>query len=134
MAVIRRRLPPQHQIRRREAELVSLTDNSHTSIIKSQKMIDWATDGMREVEAAGGFNRLQDAKTEFHYQLFKSEQRHYYTAQDMDILDECKTAANVGWLHSIVGVSLSKKHRPSVMHTSILANIEIYRRRTRAHS
>ncbi|MFM7982601.1 MAG: hypothetical protein ACKPKO_25090, partial [Candidatus Fonsibacter sp.] len=50
---------------------VSLTVNNRTFIIKSQHMIDWAIDGMMEVEDSGVFNRLQDAKTEFHYQLFK---------------------------------------------------------------
>ena len=88
-------------------------------------MIDWAIDGMMEVEGAGVFNRLQDAKTEFHYQLFRSEHRSYYNAQDIEILDECKTAANVGWLHSLVGVSLSKKHRPPVIKRSSLAEIDI---------
>ena len=55
------------------------------------------------MEDAGVFNRLQDAKTEFHYQLFKSEHKSYYNAQDREILDERRTAANVGWLHGLVG-------------------------------
>jgi hypothetical protein len=41
---------------------VSLTVNNCTFIIKSQQLIDWAIDGMLEVEDAGVFNRLQDAK------------------------------------------------------------------------
>jgi hypothetical protein len=51
---------------------VSLTVNSCTFIIKSQQLIDWAIDGMMEVDDGGVFNRLQDATTEFHYQLFSS--------------------------------------------------------------
>ncbi|MFM7978795.1 MAG: hypothetical protein ACKPKO_05715, partial [Candidatus Fonsibacter sp.] len=34
-------------------------------------MIDWAIDGMMEAQDSGVLNRLQDAKTEFHYQLLK---------------------------------------------------------------
>ena len=40
---------------------VSLTVNNCTFIIKSQQMIDWAIDGMIELEDASVFNRLQDA-------------------------------------------------------------------------
>ena len=67
---------------------VSLTVNNRTFIVKSQQMIDWAIDGMMEVEDAGVFNRLHDATTEFHYQLFKSEHRSYYKPQDIEILNE----------------------------------------------
>ena len=80
---------------------------------------------MLEVEDSGVFNRLQDAKTEFHYQLFKSDHRSYYNAQDIEILDECRTAANVGWLHRLVGVSPSKRHKPPDMFRSSLAEIDI---------
>ena len=104
---------------------VSLTVNSRTFILKSQQMIDWAIDGMMEVEDAGVFNRFQDAKTEFHYQLFRSKHRSYYSAQDIEILDECRTAANVGWLHRLVGVSPSKGHKPPVINRSSLVEIDI---------
>ncbi|MFM7989140.1 MAG: hypothetical protein ACKPKO_58485, partial [Candidatus Fonsibacter sp.] len=104
---------------------VSLTGNNHTFIIKSQQMIYWATDGMMEVQDSGVFNRLHDAKTEFHYQLFKSEHRSYYNAQDIEILYERKTAAIVGWLHGLVGTSPSKKHRPPTIPRSSLADIDV---------
>ena len=75
---------------------VSLTVNKHTFIVKSQRMIDWAIDGVMEVQGAGVFNRTQDAKTEFHRQLFRSEHKSYYNAQGIEILDECRPAANAG--------------------------------------
>ena len=75
---------------------VSLTVNRHTFIIKSQQMIDWAIDGVIEVQDAGVFNKMHDAKTEFHYQLFRSEHRSYYGAQDLQIWDERRNVANVG--------------------------------------
>ena len=104
---------------------VSLTVNNCTFIVKSQQMIDWAIDGMMEVHDAGVFNRLQDAKTEFNYQLFRSEHRSYYNAQDIEILDECRTAANVGWLHRLVGTCANNKKRPPTIPRKSLAEIDI---------
>ena len=75
--------------------------NKHTLIIKSQQMIDWAIDGMMEAQDAAVFNRMHDAKTEFHYQLFRAEHRSFYSPQDLEILDECRTVANVGWLSTL---------------------------------
>ena len=54
---------------------MSLTVNNRTFIIKSQQMIDWAIDGMMEAQNSGVFNILQDAKTEFQYQLFSRSTR-----------------------------------------------------------
>ncbi|MFM7989362.1 MAG: hypothetical protein ACKPKO_59620, partial [Candidatus Fonsibacter sp.] len=61
-----------------------------------------------------------------------SDHRTYYKTQYIEILDECKTVANVGWLHNFVGVSLSKKHRPPVVHTSNLADIDMSKAYTSA--
>jgi hypothetical protein len=36
---------------------------------------------------------------DFHYQLFRNEHKSYYTKQDLEILNECRTTANVGWTH-----------------------------------
>ena len=112
---------------------VSLTAHNRTFIVKRQHMIGWAIDGMMEVEDAGVFNRLQDAKTRFHDQLFRSEHRSYYNAQYIQILDEYETAANVGWLHSLVGVSLSKRHRPPIIRKTA-SQRSTSRRRTRVPS
>ena len=60
------------------------------------------------VQDGAVFNKMHDAKTEFHYQLCKSEHKSYYGAQDLEILEECKTVANVGWLHKLVGVKQTK--------------------------
>ena len=39
---------------------MSLSINKHTFSIKSQQMIDWAIDGMMEVQDAAVFNRMHD--------------------------------------------------------------------------
>ncbi|MFM7981710.1 MAG: hypothetical protein ACKPKO_20565, partial [Candidatus Fonsibacter sp.] len=79
-------------------------------------MIDWAIDGMMDVQDSGVFNRLRDAKTEFHYQLFKSEHRSYYNGQNIGILYERRTAANVGWLHRLVGTCPNNKTPANYPH------------------
>ncbi len=56
-----------------------------------------------KVSDAGVFNRVRDAKPEFHYQLFKSEHKSSYDDQGLEILGECRTKANAGWLKSLAG-------------------------------
>ncbi len=51
---------------------VSLTVNKTCFAFRSRQLIDWAIDGTVEVSDAAVFHRMCDAKTEFHYQLFKS--------------------------------------------------------------
>ena len=60
------------------------------------------------VQDGAVFNKMHDAKTEFHYQLCKSEHKSYYGAQDLEILEECKTVANAGWLQKLAGVKQTK--------------------------
>jgi len=104
---------------------VSLTVNKTTFVFRCQQMIDWAIDGCMEVSDAGVFNRSHDAKTEFHYQLFKAEHKSFYDDQDLQILDECRTIANVGWLKSLTGPVTSSKHRPKAISKSSLVEIDI---------
>ena len=78
-----------------------------------------------EVSDAGVFNRMHDAKTEFNYQLFKAEHKSFYDDQDLHILDECRTIANVGWLKSLTGPVTSSKHRPQTISKSSLVEIDV---------
>ena len=71
-----------------------MTVNRTTFAFRSQQLIDWAIDGAMEVSDAGVFNRMHDAKTEFHYHLFKAEHKSFYNDQGLEILDECRTIAN----------------------------------------
>lgn len=68
---------------------------------------------------------MQDANTEFPYQLFQPEHKSYYGTQDIQALDACKTVANVGWLLKLVGISLSNYCRPPIINQSKLAEIDI---------
>ena len=104
---------------------VSLTVNKTTFVFRCQQLIDWAIDGCLEVSDAGVFNRMHDAKTEFNYHLFKAEHRSFYDAQDLQILDECRTIASVGWLKSLTGPVTSIRHRPQTISKSSLVEIDI---------
>ena len=88
-------------------------------------MIDWVIDGVMEVRDASIFNKMHDAKPEFHHQLFKCERRSYYGAKDIQVLDERRAVANVGWLRRLVFMSLSSLCRPSLDNKSSLADIDI---------
>ncbi|MFM7979759.1 MAG: hypothetical protein ACKPKO_10625 [Candidatus Fonsibacter sp.] len=88
-------------------------------------MIDWAIDGMMEVHDATVFNNMHDAKADFHYQLFKSEHKSYYGARDLEILDECRAVANVGWLRRLLQERLSRHHRPLPIDQGNLAEIDV---------
>ena len=46
---------------------ITLTVNKHTFVIKSQQMIDYAIDGSMEIQDATTYNRMHDAKMDFHY-------------------------------------------------------------------
>jgi hypothetical protein len=106
---------------------VSLMAIDTVFIIKSQQIVDWAIDGMMEVDDANTFNRMHDAKTEFYHQLFKMEHRSYYSNQDLEILNECRTVANLGWLKKLEkqAFSRSRHHRPEAIPRSSLAEIDI---------
>ena len=106
---------------------VSLTVNKHTFVIKSQQMIDWAIDGMMEIQDATTFNRMHDAKMDFHYQLFRKEHKSYYNSQDLDILNECRTVANVGWLKELPqgNVIIPKVQTRTAFSRTDLAEIDI---------
>ena len=54
---------------------VSLTVNKTTFVFRSQQLIDWAIEGCMEVSDAGVFNRMHDAKTEFHTNCSKVSTR-----------------------------------------------------------
>ena len=105
---------------------VSLVVNQTRFIFRCQQLIDWAIDGAMEVSDAGVFNSMHDAKTEFQYQLFKSEHRSFYDQQDLEILDECRTVANVGWLKSLTNWSTNTKYsRAHTISKSNLVEIDI---------
>jgi hypothetical protein len=104
---------------------VSLTVSKYTFVVRSQQMIDYAIDGMMEVEDAGVFNRMHDAKLDFYHQLFRAEHRSFYSPQDLKILDDCRTVANVGWIKSLRAQRISRYDPQFMLRERDLAEIDI---------
>ena len=93
---------PQHKLRRWEAEL----GEPHRGLVHlcHQKPTDDPLGSRRkmEVQSAAVVNRVHDAKTDSHYQLFMSAHKSYCGAQAAENLDEGRHVANVGWLRKIM--------------------------------
>jgi len=111
---------------------ISLTLNNYYFLIKTQQLIDYAIDGMLQIEKAEVFNRTQDAKDDFYAKLFRADHKSYYSDSDVAILDECRTTANVGFLSKLEGVSLSIRLRPPTIPKSSLVEIDITKAYTAA--
>ena len=104
---------------------ITLRFGNYTFVIKSQQLIDYAIDGMIQVDKADVFNRLQDAKDDLYAKLFRGDHRSYYTNNDVAILDECRTVANVGYLSKLEGISKSIRCRAPTIPKTSLAEIDI---------
>jgi len=89
-------------------------------------MRDDAIDGIMEIHEPDTYNRMHDAKMDFHYQLFKNEHKSYYNQQDLDILNECRTTANVGWLKELPrgNVILPTQHTRKAFRRADLAEMD----------
>ena len=104
---------------------VSITANKHPFVLKTQRLVDYQLEGSTAVQAACAFNRMHDARADFHYQLFKAEHRSYYSQQDAQVLSECRTTANVGFLRRLVEVCRNRSCRAPPISRGSIAEIDI---------
>jgi len=77
-----------------------MTFNKTTFILKGQQLAPSGIDGTVEVAQEDTYNRMNEAMTTFNNRLFRQEHKSFYTQEDVDILDEYRTFANVGWLRA----------------------------------
>ena len=75
-----------------------MTFNKTTFILKGQQLTPSVIDGTVEVVQEDTYNRMNEAMTVFNNRPFRQEHKSSYTQEDVDILDEYRTFANVGWL------------------------------------
>ena len=75
-------------------------DGMHFNI-KTQQLNTDEIDGMIEVSQEAVYNRTNEAMVEFQNRLFRKEHMSYYSHEDIQVLDEYRTAANVGMLVDI---------------------------------
>ena len=66
--------------------------------MKTQQIISNCLHSPLHIATEDAYNKMNIALTEFGNQIFKLIHMSYYTQQDIDILDECGTIANVGLL------------------------------------
>jgi hypothetical protein len=70
--------------------------NDHKFIIKNQHLSHTTIDGIIEVDEEETYNKMSDVMFNFEASVFRNEHKSYYSQQDIDILDEFRTVANVG--------------------------------------
>jgi hypothetical protein len=112
---------PQIKYQAGKISFISLTVNSTVFILKSQQLIYSDIDGLIEIDTAEKYNKTNAAMSHFGAQLFKQEHKSYYNQQDIDILDEYRTIANIGWLKKtktpkkLVEIDVSKAYTAAFM-------------------
>ena len=78
-----------------------MTFNKTTFIVKAQQLTSTGIDGSVEVSHEETYNRMSGAMTVFNNRLFRQDHKSYYSREDVDILDEYRSFANVGKLRSM---------------------------------
>ena len=66
--------------------------------IKSQQLVSTVLDGDIALGDEAIYHKTTEAMTLFHTTLFRTNLKSYYTKEDIDILDEYRTKANVGMI------------------------------------
>jgi hypothetical protein len=95
--------------------------NKHRIVIKCQQLVKTEIDGLVYVTDVNCYNRCDEAMAHCNNQIFRMDHKSYYNKQDMDILNEYRTIANVGFLHKVqnaiglVEIDLSKAYTKAFM-------------------
>ena len=109
-------------------------DDNKTFILRGQQLNPEEIDGMILVNQEDVFNRTNEAMVDFQNQLLKKDHRSYYSKQDIDILDEYRTVANVGMLVDIDAQNrkLGKKQLDKYIKISELIELDMSKAYTAA--
>ena len=100
---------------------ITMRLNKRTVKIKSQQLVASDIDGCVYVEDVKCYNRCDEAFVDFSNRIFRLDHRSYYNKQDMDILFEYHTIANVGFLnkrqttHGLIEIDMSKAYTSAFM-------------------
>ena len=81
---------------------IFLVLNDKQIYIKTQMLITSSIDGKIELDDVDTYNKMLSINNKFNNNLFKKSHKSFYTKLDIDILDEYRTAANVGMLNEVV--------------------------------
>ena len=72
--------------------------NKQKYIIRAQQLTPTQIDGMVYTSKPEIYDKIDEVFADMKNKTLKMEHKSYYTEQDMVILDNCRTIANVGWL------------------------------------
>ena len=81
-------------------------------------------DGCVETNAEETYNKMNEAMIQFETRLFRKDHKSYYSAEDINILDEYRTVANVGLLEKVskrselVAIDVSKAYTTAFTKTN----------------
>ena len=95
---------------------IRLELNKIFCVIRTQQLTTTSIDGIINVASEDIYNNVNVAMNDFSQRLFKLNHRSSYTRQDIDILDEYRTIANVGILKpppahtNLVEIDVSKAY------------------------
>ena len=94
--------------------------------IKCQQLNHEEIDGMVDIQKEDVYNRMEEAQVEMSKTLFRKEHRSYYSQEDINILDEYRTVANVGIMKDITRIKPSDLAEvdQSKAYTHAFMNIE----------
>ena len=100
---------------------ISMYFNKHRIVINCQQPVKTEIDGLVYVTDVNCYNRCDEAMAHCNNQIFRMDHKSYYNKQDMDILNEYRTIANVGFLHKVenafglVEIDISKAYTKAFM-------------------
>ena len=72
--------------------------NDQKIVIESQQLVKSDIDGLLAIDDESVYNRCSDAMQEFKMRMLKQDHKSYYSEQDVEIMDEYRSTANVGWM------------------------------------
>jgi len=114
------------QIKFQAARITHLTLNLNdiTFVIKSQQLNLSDIDGCVETNTEDTYNRMNEAMIEFETRLFRKDHKSYYSSEDVNVLDEYRSVANVGLLEKLPKRSELVEIDVSKAYTRAFMNIE----------
>ena len=91
------------QIKFQAARITHLTLklNDNIFVIRTQQLNLSEIDGCVETNAEETYKKMNEAIVQFETRLFRKDHKSYYSAEDINILDEYRTVANVGLLEKV---------------------------------
>ena len=86
----------------RSGKLSMIADiwNKQTFIIKTQQLTPEQIDGVLHTSEAEIYDKIDEVFADTKNKVLRMEHKSYYNKNDMIILDNCRTVANVGWLET----------------------------------